>query len=92
MLQVAVERPLLMTMTDITYAHIPHWGGYRPLKASVMRTRGEQDAPARPLLLWVCGGGFDTMDKDVWMPELQYFARRGYVVASVEYLPLSAWS
>lgn len=49
---------------------------YRP------KERGEQ---ARPLVLYVHGGGFRILSKDThWVMGLA-FARRGYVVASIDY-------
>ena len=38
-----------------------------------------------PLLIWLCGGAFQVMDPDVWIPQWTEFARKGSVVASVEY-------
>lgn len=72
--------------TDITYATVPAWYGaaFRSMKCSVCmpKTRGNQ---RYPLLIWLCGGAFKVMDKDVWWPQWIEFARKGCVVASVEY-------
>jgi acetyl esterase/lipase len=35
--------------------------------------------------VWLCGGGFTEVDRIVWLPELVWFAKRGYAVASVDY-------
>ena len=39
----------------------------------------------RPLLVWVCGGAWMTMERSAHLPWLMNFARSGYVIASVEY-------
>lgn len=72
---------------NITYTSVPAWYGttYKDLKCSVCmpKHRGEQEK--FPLLIWLCGGGFQVMDKDVWWPQWIEFSRKGVIVASVEY-------
>lgn len=74
-------------VNDLTYATVSSWYGssYRDLKFSIcmpkVRTAGEK----YPLLIWLCGGSFKVMDKDVWWPQWMEFARRGCVTASIEY-------
>ena len=75
---------------QITYGMRKEWGSstWRPLKLSLMGTRQHwsYDPQKRlPLIIWLCGGGFTHVDVNVWMPELVYFAERGYVIASIEY-------
>lgn len=82
---IELEQPLLVSVTDLTYKNYKCAGTYKPLKMSLMIPRHRDENTARPLLIWVCGGGFESLDKDVWMPEMQYFARNGYSVASIEY-------
>lgn len=43
------------------------------------------EGPARPVLLWLCGGAWLDMNKDVWMPEMVAFAKAGYTVVTAEY-------
>lgn len=78
----------LTLISDVTYSHAVYWfnNTMRPLKMSIVmpKYRGEFQT-ARPAIVWLCGGGFETMDKDVWIPQLVSFAKKGYVVASVEY-------
>jgi acetyl esterase/lipase len=38
-----------------------------------------------PVIVWLCGGSWTDMNCNVWVPELSWFAKRGYAVASVEY-------
>lgn len=79
------EQALLVSITDITYKYYECSSGYKPLKLSLMLPKYRDENTARPLLIWVCGGGFEVLDKDVWMPEMQFFARNGYSIASIEY-------
>lgn len=71
---------------NITYATVPFWytATYRSLKCSVCmpKVRG---AERFPLLIWLCGGAFKVVDTDIWWPQWIEFARRGCVMASVEY-------
>lgn len=73
-------------VTDITYATVSSWYGasFRSMKCSVCmpKVRGSE---RYPLLIWICGGAFKVMDKDVWWPQWMEFAKKGCVVASVEY-------
>jgi len=85
-LKVARERERIRLVPELVYSQVPGWFGnvIRPLKLSLMTP---MNRPARPLpvLIWICGGAWIDMDKDVWLPELTAFAERGYAVASVEY-------
>lgn len=84
-IKIELEQPLLVSVTEVTYKYYRCFAGYQPLKMSLMIPRDRTEDTARPLLIWVCGGGFEMLDKDVWMPEMQYFARHGYSIASIEY-------
>ena len=84
------ENRVVTLASEIVYGQRSEWCGatYRPLKLSLMRSRQffEYDRKEKlPLIVWLCGGGFTTMDRNVWIPELAWFAKRGYAVASVEY-------
>lgn len=72
---------------NITYTTVPAWYGttYRDLKCSVCIPKKRIEGEKFPLLIWLCGGGFEVMDKGVWLPQWIEFARQGVIVASVEY-------
>ena len=38
-----------------------------------------------PAIVWICGGAYRVVDRSVWLPQMVYFAQRGYVIASIEY-------
>lgn len=76
--------------SEVVYAQRNEWCNsmYRPLKFSLMRARRNfsyDKYETLPLLVYLCGGGFAEVDRNVWIPELVYFAKRGYAVASLEY-------
>lgn len=72
---------------DITYATVPAWYGatYRDMKCSICMPKFREENEKYPLLIWVCGGAFKVMDKDVWWPQWMEFARGGCIIAGVEY-------
>ena len=88
-----VERtePLILLADEIVYSQYAHWcrASATQLHMSVMRPRqyNTYDPPSHnlPVLLYICGGAFTRLDWNVWMPEMVYFAKRGYAVFGVEY-------
>lgn len=86
-LSLPISRESVKLLTDITYSQESFWFGqtYRPLKLNLLMPKYSRDHQPQPLLIWICGGGFVAVDKDVWMPEMVYYARRGFVVASIQY-------
>jgi acetyl esterase/lipase len=73
-------------MTDVVYSTIP---GYRPLHLDLYRAAA--DATPRPLVVFVHGGGWWAANQRAASAFLDFpavlanLARRGYVVASIEY-------
>ena len=84
------EQPSLLLTADIVYGHRIEFCGaqYLPLKLSLIKPRVHfhYDPPsAPPTIVFLCGGGWSETDHNVWLPELAWFAKRGYAVASVQY-------
>lgn len=90
-LEVNVTEPVIGLATEVEYGHRWDWcsSRYTPLKLSLLRPRRhfyyDPLKEVYPLLVFFCGGGWTEMDRSVWMPELTWFAKHGYAVASVEY-------
>jgi acetyl esterase/lipase len=60
----------------------------KPLRLSLIRPRDYFSYDRKmilPVIVWLCGGAWTEMDRNVWIPELSWFAKHGYAVASVEY-------
>jgi acetyl esterase/lipase len=87
---VICEDPMVVLTADIVYGMRQEFGGLarRPLKLSLVHPKAFTPAEAdlrHPVILWICGGAWTEMDRNVWLPELVWFVKRGYVVASVDY-------
>ena len=90
-IQIENKEPVILLGTGLVYKQMPFWckGSFRPLTISLLRERCHftYDPPAKkqPVIVFLCGGSWSTMDPTVWMPELIYYAKRGYAVAGVQY-------
>lgn len=89
-IRIPVREKVVCLAADIVYGQRQEWceAKYRQLRLSLMKPRchyPNDETRDYPLLVWLCGGSFAEVDRNVWMPELVYFAKRGYAVASVEY-------
>jgi acetyl esterase/lipase len=98
LIRIEKHEPLILLSDTIVYDQKPYWcnSSTRQLCLSFMAPRRcyEYDIDdTRPLIIFLCGGGFAKMDRNVWMGELSWFVKKGYAVASVEYstLPYTAW-
>lgn len=83
-----VTRDAIALVTNIVYKNEKTWYGEteKPMRLSMyMPKHRERCKKPMPLLVWLCGGGIQVMDKDIWMPQLIKFAEAGFIVASVEY-------
>lgn len=81
---VPVKRVPVNMIPDIVYAQKPFWYGHssRTLKLTLIRPQNKYPLP---LIIWLCGGAWKTMEKSYHLPEMFHLAERGFAVASVEY-------
>ncbi|MCD8363756.1 MAG: prolyl oligopeptidase family serine peptidase [Lachnospiraceae bacterium] len=91
-LKIEKKEPVCCLASEITYMQKKQWcdATFVPLRLSFMKPRQyypyDPDPFQRyPLIVFLCGGAWQKMDRNVWMPELTYFAKHGYAIASVEY-------
>lgn len=90
-IKVSREQPIINLIPEIVYGHRIEGSNavYRQLSLSLMRPRMSfpYDTPHKnlPTIIWLCGGSFSAMDRNVWTPELAWFAKRGFAVASIDY-------
>jgi acetyl esterase/lipase len=89
---VQIERTGTITMlaTEVVYGQRIEWSTvtYKPLYLSLMKPRLEKTYDKKvilPLVVWICGGGFTQQDRNAWLPELAWYVKQGYAVASVDY-------
>lgn len=92
-LKPSAEKPLIALASRIVYAQKPYWcnSNARQLTMSFMKPRNYfpyDRSGCYPVLVFLCGGGFQKQDVNVFAPELAYFAKRGYAVACVDYSTL----
>lgn len=86
-LQVDLKEQSLCLLSGITFSQVPYWFPFnatRDLKLDFLRPFGPEKEK-RPLIVWICGGAWITMDRSAHIPYLLYFAQHGYAVASLEY-------
>ncbi|EOT30597.1 hypothetical protein [Enterococcus saccharolyticus] len=85
------DKPVINLLPKIVYGHRMEGSNavYRPLSLSLMRPRMsfpyDEKHTNLPVIIWLFGGSFSAMDRNVWTPELAWFAKRGYAVASIDY-------
>ena len=89
-LKVDKKEDVIALASEIVYGQRVEWCGatWRPLCLSLMRPRQffyYDPKKTLPVIIFLCGGGFTNVDRNVWIPELTWFAKRGYAVVSVEY-------
>lgn len=72
--------PGVEVLSDLEYGT----GGGRPLKVDLVKPTG-QSRKARPALVWIHGGAWLSGNKEGGVEGLLWFARQGYVCATVEY-------
>ena len=90
-LNIENKEPVVLLGTGLVYKQMPFWckGSFRQLTNSQLRERchNTYDPPAtqKPCIVFLCGGSWTVMDPTIWMAEMTYFAKRGYVVAGVQY-------
>lgn len=75
-------------ISGITFARVPFFfpfWNYKDLKLDIILPFKRIESERNPLLVWICGGAWMTMERTAHLPWLMNFARRGYIVASVEY-------
>ena len=86
-LKCKLKNEALSLVTDVTYAQVRHWfdSSYRDLKMSLIFPKQVEAHKELPVIVWLCGGAFVSMDRNVWLPQLTNLAQRGFVIASPEY-------
>lgn len=88
-LKIEIKDVPLTIIQNVTYAQKPYWFpffDYKDLKMDIITSfKKPSDTEKKPLLVWLCGGAFKTMERAAFIPWLTNFAKKGFVVATVEY-------
>jgi acetyl esterase/lipase len=80
-----VKEPTFYLDEEVTYAQADAWFGHitRDLRMDIIYPQTEERQ--YPCIVWICGGFWTQMNKSAHLPYLTDLARRGFVVASVDY-------
>lgn len=89
-IQVEIQEQGVLLADKIVYGQRKEWCdfGCRQLSLGLMKYRqfySYDNHEKLPVIIWLCGGAFSEMKRNIWAPEMVYFAKRGYAVALVEY-------
>lgn len=82
---IKVSNPAYYMISNLTYAQVPAWYGHTMQDLKLHLLMPEDAKKEYPCIVWLCGGGWMQIDKSAHMIYLADLARRGFVVASVEY-------
>jgi len=84
-ISVEVLEPVYYLDEDVTYAQADAWFGHvtRDLRMDIVYTQSEEKR--YPCIIWICGGAWMQMNRGAHLPYLTELARKGFVVASVDY-------
>jgi acetyl esterase/lipase len=84
-MRIAGAEPAFYMDEEVTFAQADAWFGHvsRDLRMDVIYP--QTDKRKYPCIVWICGGGWSQVNKGAHMPYLADLARRGFVVASVDY-------
>ena len=83
-LNVAPRDSFMHMAEGVVYKQVPDWYGAdnRALRMNVIR---KSSCGPRPLIVWITGGAWRQVSKNVHVPELVYLVEAGFTVAAVEY-------
>lgn len=86
-ISVKMDHEVLVYMNGISYSCNRHWFNHtmQDLKMDIIAPKMREGHKPCPAIVWICGGAYRTVDRSIWMPEMTYLAKKGYVIASVEY-------
>lgn len=84
-IKINVTQPTYTAITGITFSQVDSWSGHtrKDLKLDIIYP--EDPEKLYPCIVWICGGGWLSMDRSAHLPYLAGLARSGFVIASVEY-------
>lgn len=79
-------KPVVQTTLDVPYAWVPdmYGCGANALKMHIIYP-AQAPEEGLPVLMWVCGGGWECCEPQNRLTDLAYFAHRGYIVCLITY-------
>ena len=89
-LEIPAKEKVIRLTSEIVYGQRVEWCSsvYHPMKMSMIAPRQhfyyDPLDEVYPVLVFFCGGGFTEMDRNVWVPELSWYAKHGYAAGGCE--------
>lgn len=84
-IQVEVKNPQYVVSTGVTFAQVDSWFGHTVTDLKMDIVYPEQGDKKSPCIVWICGGAWLQMSVSAHLAYLCDLARKGFVVASVQY-------
>jgi acetyl esterase/lipase len=84
-IKIEVKDPVYFLDEEVTYAQADAWFNHvtRDLRMDIIYP--EDKSKLYPCIIWICGGGWTQVNKAAHIPYLAELARKGFVIASVDY-------
>ena len=85
MIRISVTEPQYVVSTGVAFSQVNDWYGHcvRDLKMDIVYP--DKREKLLPCVLWICGGGWLTMNRSAHLAYLSKLALSGFTVASMEY-------
>lgn len=85
--------PVVRTTLNLPYCTVPDFygGGAQALHMHVVYPVPDPAAPGYPVLLWICGGGWECCDPANRLHDLSYFARDAVLGQAHDVAASRAW-
>lgn len=84
-IKIEVKEPQYTVDTNVTFAQVDDWFGHTTQDLKMDIIYPEQGEKRSPCIVWICGGAWQQMSTSAHLAYLAELARRGFVVASVQY-------
>ena len=83
-LVIPAQAPALSMAEGVVYKQAPGWYGMdnMPLRLNIIRRK---DDKPHPTILWITGGAWSNVSKNVHVPALVYLAEAGFTLVTAEY-------
>ena len=70
-IDVNVKEQGITLVSGVTFAQVPYWFpfyNYKDLKMDILCPSGSAKGQKRPVLVWICGGAYTTMERSAYIP------------------------
>lgn len=82
---IEVSEPQFIVTTDVAFTQVDSWFGHTRTDLKMDIIYPENAGKKYPCIVWICGGAWLSLDKSAHLAYLSGLARKGFVVAGVQY-------